>query len=98
MCSLPLKGCGLQTGICVVQSKSQAYLLQDSVGQTMDNLNQKLLCKLPVALSPFAEQKTIVECVDKLMVMIDELEKQVSERKGQSEMRMQSVLREAFVK
>lgn len=34
--------------------------------------------------------------VDKLMAMIDQLEKQVSERKDQSEMLMQSVLREAF--
>lgn len=79
-------------------AKSQAYLLQDSVGQTMDNLNQKLLCKLPVVLPPIVEQKTIVERVDKLIAMIDELEKQVSERKEQSEMLMQSVLRDAFAK
>ncbi len=79
-------------------SKSQAYLLQDSVGQTMDNLNQKLLCKLPVALPSIVEQKTIVERVDKLMSMVDELEKQVSERREQSEMLMQSVLREAFAR
>lgn len=79
-------------------TKSQAYLLQDSVGQTMDNLNQKLLCKLPVALPPIAEQKAIVERVDKLMTMIDELEKRICERKEQAKMLMQSVLREAFVK
>ncbi len=49
-------------------------------------------------LAPIAEQQAIVERVHKLMAMIDELEKQVSERKEQSEMLMQSVLREAFVK
>ncbi|TVM00851.1 MAG: hypothetical protein CV087_12655 [Candidatus Brocadia sp. WS118] len=49
-------------------------------------------------LAPLAEQQAIVERVDKLMSMIDELEKQVSERKEQSEMLMQSVLREAFIK
>ena len=32
------------------------------------------------------------------MAMIDNLEKQVSERRDQSEMLMQSVLREAFIK
>ncbi|MEB2309805.1 MAG: restriction endonuclease subunit S [Candidatus Brocadiaceae bacterium] len=44
------------------------------------------------------EQQAIVERVDKIMAMIDELKKQVSERKEQSEMLMQSVLREAFAK
>lgn len=48
-------------------------------------------------LPPLSEQQTIVGRVDKLMAMIDELEKQVSERKEQAEMLMQSVLREAFV-
>jgi len=44
----------------------------------------------------FSEQQAIVERVDKLMTMIDRLEKQVTERKGQSEMLMQSVLKETF--
>lgn len=51
-----------------------------------------------VPLPPPAEQIAIVERIDKLMLMIDKLEKQVSERKEQSEMLMQSVLREAFAK
>ncbi|MBW7899820.1 MAG: restriction endonuclease subunit S [Ignavibacteriales bacterium] len=86
--------------ICLAYTsqKAQTYLLQDSVGQTMDNLNQKLLRKLPIGLPPLSEQQAIVERVDKIMTMIDELEKQVSERKVQSEMLMQSVLREAFAK
>jgi len=54
------------------------------------------VCFLP--LPPLTEQQAIVERVDKIMAMIDELEKQVSERKEQSEMLMQSVLREAFAK
>ena len=84
--------------ICLAYTskKAQAYLLQDSIGQTMDNLNQKLLRKLPIALPSLVEQQAIVERVKKLMNMIDELEKQVTERKDQSEMLMQSVLREAF--
>lgn len=50
------------------------------------------------SIPPLAEQQAIVERVDKLMIMIDELEKQLSERKEQSEILMQSVLREAFAK
>jgi len=86
--------------ICLayISQKAQAYLLQDSIGQTMDNLNQKLLRKLPIGLPTLSEQQAIVDRVDKLMSMINELEKQVSERKEQSEMLMQSVLREAFTK
>lgn len=49
-----------------------------------------------ISLPPFAEQQAIVERVEKLMAMIDELEKQVTARKNQAEMLMQSVLREAF--
>lgn len=49
-----------------------------------------------VPLPPLAEQQAIVDRVEKLLSMVDELEKQVSERKEQSEQLMQAVLREAF--
>lgn len=39
----------------------QAYLMADSVGTTMNNLNQTLLGKLPIPLPPLAEQQRIVE-------------------------------------
>ena len=61
-------------------------------------LSQANLLIIPVPFPSLAEQRAIVERVDKIMAMIDELEKQVSERKEQSEMLMQSVLREAFTK
>ncbi|MCF6150597.1 MAG: hypothetical protein E3K37_18365 [Candidatus Kuenenia sp.] len=51
-----------------------------------------------IPLPPLSEQQAIIERVDKLMGIINELEKQVSERKEQSEMLMLSVLREAFAK
>lgn len=62
----------------------------------MPKINQDQLGVISIPLAPLADQQAIVERVDKLMTMIDELEKQVSERKEQSEMLMQSVLREAF--
>jgi type I restriction enzyme S subunit len=49
-----------------------------------------------IPLPSLDEQRAIVERVDKLMIMIDKLEKQVTERKDKSERLMQSVLREAF--
>lgn len=60
------------------------------------SINQEQLSSFLIPLPLLAEQQAIVARVDKLMAMIDELEKQVSERKGQAEMLMQSVLREAF--
>ncbi|MCE5312783.1 MAG: restriction endonuclease subunit S [Nitrospiraceae bacterium] len=82
--------------LAYISQKAQAYLLQDSIGQTMDNLNQKMLRKLPMGLAPVAEQQAIVERVDKIMAMIDDLENQVAERREQADMLMQAVLREAF--
>ena len=49
-----------------------------------------------IPLPSIDEQRAIVQRVDKFMAMIDELEKQVTERKDKSERLMQSVLREAF--
>ncbi len=51
-----------------------------------------------ISFLPLAEKQAIVERVDNLMAMIDDLEKQLSERKEQSEMLMPSMLREAFIK
>ena len=68
----------------------------DALGQS--NINATKLREFIFPLPSLAEQQVIVERMDKLMAMIDELEKQVSERKGRAEMLMQSVLREAFAK
>ncbi len=64
--------------------------------QTMPKINQGVVINASLPIPPIDEQSAIVERVGKLMGMIDKLEKQVSERKEQSEMLMQSVLREAF--
>jgi type I restriction enzyme S subunit len=66
--------------------------------QTMPKINQGVVIETMIPLLPLKEQKEIVERVEKLMTIIDELEKQVTERKDQSKMLMQSVLQEAFAK
>lgn len=62
----------------------------------MDNLNQGLLNRSLFPLPPLAEQLAIVTKIDRLMDMLNDLEKQVSARKSQAEQLMQTVLREAF--
>ena len=66
----------------------------DALGQS--NINATKLREFIFPLPPLAEQQALVERVEKLTTMIDELGKQIAERKNQSEMLMQSVLREAF--
>ena len=61
----------------------------------MPKINQGVVINTSIPIPPIDEQSAIVERVDRLMGMIDELEKHVTERKHQSEMLMQSVLREA---
>lgn len=67
-----------------------------SWGAAQPNVNGTSLSNLKLPLPPLAEQQAIVDRVEKLLSMVDELEKQVSERKEQSEQLMQAVLREAF--
>lgn len=62
----------------------------------MPKINQNQLSTILIPVPPHAEQKAIVERVEKLLSMVNELENQVSERKEQSEQLMQAVLREAF--
>lgn len=66
--------------------------------QTMPKINQGVVLDTLIPLPPFAEQQAIVERVGKITGMIDDLERQVTERKDQSEMLTQSVLEEAFAK
>lgn len=74
----------------------QGHLGLNTQKGTKPNINAFAIRTGLVPLPPLAEQKAIVERVDKLMAMINALEKQVTERKDKSERLMQSVLREAF--
>ncbi len=70
--------------------------LQISSGSASPHINVRDVIASAFPLPPIAEQQAIVERMNKLMSMIDDLEKQLSERKDLSEKLMQAVLREAF--
>jgi len=66
----------------------------DALGQS--NINATKLRNYSFPLPPVAEQITIVEKMRYFLLLLDKLERQIEERKEQSEMLMQSVLREVF--
>ena len=67
-----------------------------STGTSAGNYNLGRIRSLKIPLPPLAEQKVIVEKVDKLMNIIDQLEQQIKHRKQLAEDLMQTILREAF--
>ncbi len=79
-----------------LQSPIFRRLLDKVNTMTINQLTQSNLKNTIIPFPPSDEQQAIVEWVDKLKAVIDEMEKQVTKRKYQSEMLMQSVLREAF--
>ena len=84
------------------------FLVNSSFGQNQINdlkgakstkqteLGVNNLKNLMLPLPPLAEQKEIVKRVNRLLIIIDELEKQIIDRKVQSKKLMQSVLKEVF--
>ena len=74
----------------------QNQLAGISVGQTMANLNQKILNQSLFPLPPFSEQKTIVTKVEKLLALCDQLKAQITTKQTHTEQLMQAVLKEAF--
>ena len=57
----------------------QDYLITDSVGTTMNNLNQKLLSRLLIPIPPCAEQVRIVSVVDGLFNLVNIYDRMKSE-------------------
>lgn len=74
----------------------QRQLSDNSVGQTMANLNQKIMNDAVFPLPPLCEQKAIVTKVEKLFALCDQLEAQFKQNQAHAQQLMQVVLKEAF--
>lgn len=73
---------------------ARTYLGGASVGTTMQNLNQQILAKMPIALPPLAEQKRIVAKVEQLMALVDRLEAQLAESRVKATALLEAVVAE----
>lgn len=82
----------------IMSKKTQDKIYARKSGVTAQGIKSSRLLLVPVIIPALSEQQAIIDRVDNLMVMIDELEKQVTERKEQAEMLMKSVLKEAFAR
>jgi type I restriction enzyme S subunit len=70
----------------------EKFFVKKMKGAANVSLNISAISETPIPLIPIHIQNNY----EKIVKIIDELEKQVSERKVQSEQLMQAVLREAF--
>ncbi len=77
-------------------SSIQQQIIKFAPATAQKNINLKIISELIFPLPPLAEQQAIVARVDKLLAMVEELEKHVIEQKTKAEELMQAVLREAF--
>ena len=71
-------------------------IIEDSWGQSQPNISQTYLKNMTFPLPPLEEQKQIVKKIESLFAICDKLEEQIEASKTNSEMLMQSVLKEAF--
>jgi type I restriction enzyme S subunit len=51
----------------------------------MKNIGRELMCNLPIALPPLAEQRRIVAKVEQLMALVDALEQQLAASRATGE-------------
>jgi hypothetical protein len=72
------------------------YLSDGSVGSTMENLNQKVLARMPLLLPPPEEQNEIVCRVRRLFGLAEEIENHLLAAKARVEALNQSILAKAF--
>ncbi|WP_339661717.1 restriction endonuclease subunit S [uncultured Polaribacter sp.] len=81
---------------CFMSEPFQKLILDKATGMTAQGIKASKLKLIPFPLPPLEEQKAIVEEVNALMGLCDSLEQEVQQSQEQSEMLMQSCLREVF--
>ncbi len=81
---------------CIISPYIQKLIMDVQVGVSREGLSMDKLGRFLIPIPPQNEQTRIKEKIDQLMVLCDELEKNVDQSKRDSEMLMQSVIQEAF--
>jgi type I restriction enzyme S subunit len=83
---------------CYVLSSQRVkdFLSDQSIGTTMQNLNQEIIHNVPIPLCTFSEQQKIVEEIESKMTLISELENIIEENLQKAEVLRQSILKKAF--
>jgi type I restriction enzyme S subunit len=64
--------------------------------KTMPKIKQGIVTNTVLPMPPYSEHEVLMKKISIFMQIIDELSRQISDRRGQSEQLMQTVLREAF--
>ncbi len=73
-------------------SKTDWFLYKASRGQGQPNLNTDIIGQTLIALPPFAEQKRIVEKIDRLMALCDRLERHLEASTHQQTRLLEAVM------
>ncbi len=79
-----------------LKSKTQWFLKEAAKGQGQPNLNTDIIALTILALPPLAEQKEIVDQVEKHLQKVSDLENQIAEREQLTKQLMQNILKDAF--
>ncbi|GGG05170.1 MULTISPECIES: restriction endonuclease subunit S [Cysteiniphilum] len=74
----------------------QDYLVHNATGVTAKGIKASRLKELAIPVPSPSEQATIIDKVEKLLVLCDQLESQINQNQTHAEQLMQTVLKEAF--
>lgn len=75
----------------------QERIWSQSTGSATNIINKQKWASILFPLPPLKEQRRVVEKIDKLMKYCDELEEKIKENKKNSELLMETILKETLV-
>ena len=83
---------------CYVLSsrRTKDFLSGNSIGTTMQNLNQKILHNVPVPFCNLKEQNEVVQQIESRLSVVEKLEQEIADGLKQVEALRQSLLKKAF--
>jgi type I restriction enzyme S subunit len=75
---------------------SREYYARNASGtsSSMKNIGREVMCNLPIALPPLAEQRRIVAKVDQLMALVDQLETQLADSRATAKNLLEALVAE----